>query len=676
MGQKKSKKILMKPKAMTTKTNNQNWFSIKAKSKGTAEISIYDEIGMWGVSAKQFSKELMDYGDLKHINLHIHSPGGDAFDGIAIYNLLKNHSAQKTVYIDGLAASMASVIAMAGDKIVMPENAMMMIHKPWGVQGGDAEDMRKYAELLDKVEGSLTSAYINKTGIDENELAEMLSNETWLNGKECLELGFADELAEPVLAMASIQSRKLEDYENMPKAIKNLLEPKAQAKAPKEEKAPENKVIIEPQNKVVEKEVDNAAAVQAELTARNEAIKSVFKPFAGQFDDVLIECLSDLSCTKDKAQEKLLAKLGEKTTPSVTNSVIYVGNGNIVGDSIKASLLSATGNGERQNDNIYNGMTLRELARASLVDRGVGVAGLNPLQMVGLAFTHSTSDFGHILIDVAHKSVMKGWEEANENFAEWTTKGTLSDFRPAHRVGLGGFESLPQVREGAEYTYVTLGDTGTLVSLATYGALFSITRQTIINDDMNMLTSIPFKLGRAARATIADLIFAQLTGDPVMAYDGKKLYDASHKNTLTNGAIDVTNIDNAIQMMNAHKSFDGKQQLAIEPDVMLTPTTLFTRAKQVVGSASVEGADINSGIINPIQNILPITKSQRLQAHNAKQWYLLNKEAIEVSYLNGVETPFIDQQTGFTIDGVTTKVRIDAGVNVLDHRGIIRVTNK
>ncbi|THA06471.1 Mu-like prophage major head subunit gpT family protein, partial [Rodentibacter pneumotropicus] len=170
------------------------------------------------------------------------------------------------------------------------------------------------------------------------------------------------------------------------------------------------------------------------------------------------------------------------------------------------------------------------------------------------------------------------------------------------------------------------------------------------------------------------LVFAQLTGDPVMAYDGKKLYDATHKNTLTGGKIDISTIDSAIQLMNAQKSFDGKQ-LAIEPDLLLTPTALYTKTKQVLGSSSVEGADINAGIINPLQNVVPVVKSQRLQAQNAKNWYLINKQAIEVSYLNGVETPFIDQQTGFTVDGVTTKVRIDAGVNVLDHRGIVRVTN-
>jgi len=210
--------------ANVTKTNNQSWYSIKAKANDTAEISIYDEIGFWGVSAASFAQDLKDCGNnIKQINLHIHSPGGDVFDGIAIYNLLKNHPANVTVYIDGLAASMASVIAMAGNEVIMPENAMMMIHKPWGIQGGDAEDMRKYADLLDKVENTLIPAYANKTGKTPEELAEMLSAETWLNGKECVEQGFADKLAEPLVAMASIKSRKLEDFENMPKAMKDML---------------------------------------------------------------------------------------------------------------------------------------------------------------------------------------------------------------------------------------------------------------------------------------------------------------------------------------------------------------------------------------------------------------------------------------------------------------------
>ena len=672
--------MILAPVAMTasvTKTNNQSWYSIKAKANDTAEISIYDEIGYWGVTAKSFSKDLKALGNnLKQINLHIHSPGGDVFDGIAIYNLLKNHPANVTVYIDGLAASMASVIAMAGNEVIMPENAMMMIHKPWGIQGGDAEDMRKYADLLDKVENTLIPAYASKTGKTPEELAEMLSAETWLNGKECVEQGFADKLAEPLVAMASIKSRKLEDFENMPKAMKDMLfkpqgnagtNPALQA-TPTEQSAPVNTTQTVT--------VDNTAQVQAELNKRNADIKAVFAPFGSTHDALLVECLGDLSITAEQAKDKLLAKLGAGTTPSAT-ATPYAGNGNIVGDSIKQSLLARAGiDKDKANakDNAYNAMTLRELARASLVDRGVSVSGQNAMSMVGLAFTHSSSDFGQILIDVAHKSLLKGWETAAENFEQFTSRGTLTDFRAAKRVGLGDFGYLPQVGEGEEYTYGTIGDEGASVALATYGKLFSITRQAILNDDMHLLTKIPEKMGQAARATIAKLVFALLTGN-AKAQDGKALFDASHKNTITNAVLDIANIDKGIQLMNGFVNASG-EPLEIEPEFMLLPTSMYTRGLQLIKSASVEGADANSGIINPLRDIVTPVKSARLQAADEKSWYLINKEAIEVSYLDGIDTPYIEQQNGFTVDGVSTKVRIDAGVNVIDYRGIVKVTNK
>ena len=673
--------MILSPMAMAanvTKTNNQSWYSIKAKASDTAEISIYDEIGFWGVSAASFAQDLKDCGNnIKQINLHIHSPGGDVFDGIAIYNLLKNHPANVTVYIDGLAASMASVIAMAGNEVIMPENAMMMIHKPWGIQGGDAEDMRKYADLLDKVENTLIPAYASKTGKTPEELAEMLSAETWLNGKECVEQGFADKLAEPLVAMASIKSRKLEDFEKMPNEIKNMLfKPQGNAGTNPASQATPTPAPTAPVNQSSTVPVDNTVQVQAELNKRNADIKAVFAPFGTTHNDLLVECLGDLSITPEQAKDKLLAKLGAGTTPSAAVTP-YADNGNIVGDSVKQSLLARAGIDKDQSNtkaNAYSGMSLRELARASLADRGVSVAGQNAMGIVGLAFTHSSSDFGQILIDVAHKSLLKGWETAAENFDQFTSRGTLTDFRAAKRIGLGDFGHLPQVGEGEEYTYGTIGDEGASVALATYGQLFSITRQAIINDDMHLLTKIPEKMGQAARATIAKLVFALLTGN-AKAQDGKALFDASHKNTITNAVLDLANIDKGIQLMNGFVNARG-EPLAIEPEFMLLPTSMYTRGLQLIKSASVEGADANSGIINPLRDIVTPVKSARLQAADEKSWYLINKEAIEVSYLDGIDTPYMEQQQGFTVDGVSTKVRIDAGVNVIDYRGIVKVTNK
>ncbi|WP_241951864.1 ClpP-like prohead protease/major capsid protein fusion protein [Pasteurella multocida] len=639
--------------------DTQSWFSIKAGANNTAEISIYDEIGGWGISAKAFAKQLKDLGNIKKINLHIHSPGGSVFDGMAIFNLLNTHSAKKTVYIDGLAASMASVIAMVGDTVIMPENAMMMIHKPWGIQGGDAEDMRKYADLLDKIEETLISAYTKKTGKSEEELAEMLAEETWLNGKECVEHGFADQLVEPVKAMATLNSKRLEEFSNMPKAVQDMLfTPKAQTQT-----AQTGTTVL-----------DKTAEIKAQSEKRIADIKAVFTPFAGQ-QDLLIECLSDVNMSAEQAKDKLLAKLGASVTPSAGAG--YVDNGNIVGDSVKNALLARAGKTAIEKDNAYNGMTLRELARASIADRGVSVRGMNGMNIVGLAFTHSSSDFGSILLDVAHKSVLEGWATSTDNFDRFTTKGSVSDFRKHNRICLTEFGTLPKVAEGEEYAYGTIGDKQVAVAIVTYGKMFSITRQAIINDDMQMLTRIPYLMGQSARATVAKLVYSLLTKKGLKWQDGKDLFSSVRGNLLTGGGtkLDLANIDKAIQLMNGHVD-KNEMPFLIEPEFLLAPTSLATTARQIVGSSSVAGADANSGIINPLRNFAEVLKSQTLQKEDPTSWFLINPLGIEVNYLDGVDQPYLEQQDGFTVDGVVSKVRIDAGVDVIDPRAIVKVTNQ
>ncbi|WP_432652702.1 ClpP-like prohead protease/major capsid protein fusion protein [Providencia manganoxydans] len=652
---------------------DKSWFQMKATSETSADIYIYDEIGGWGISARRFTEDLISLGNINHINLHIHSPGGEVFEGIAIYNQLKNHNATITVYIDGLAASMASVIAMVGTEIIMPTNAMMMIHKPWGVSWGDANDMRDYADLLDKVENVLIPAYMEKTGKTKEEIEAMLGEETWLTAEECVEHGFANTVIEPVKAMASLSSKRIEEFKSMPNPLKNSLT------KPKNTIAPVNDPAPQPQNSTNTPQ-PNTADIQAQARqaeqARMNGIKDLFAMFGGKHDDMMMECALDVNCSIEDARNKLLNKLAQEATP--TNTVdygahIYANNGNIVGDSVRASLMTRAGYDEAQADNPYNCMTLRELARMSLSDRGVGVASYNPMQMIAMAFTHTTSDFGNILLDVANKSILQGWNEAEETFDLWTKKGQLSDFKVAHRVGMGGFNSLRTVREGAEYKYVTTNDKKETIALATYGELFSISRQAIINDDMSMLTDVPMKLGRAAKATIGDLVYVILTKNEKMQSDSKPLFSADHNNSIK-GGMDVATIGNGRTAMRKQK--EGSRTLNIRPAFMLVPTALEIAATQVVGSGSVKGADVNANIINPIRNIAEIITEPRLDDQSDTTWYMASAkgtDTIEVAYLNGVDTPYIDQQEGFTSDGVTTKVRIDAGVAPVDYRGLLRV---
>ena len=690
---------LAAPMAMAAALTNENkpqesWYSIKALSRGMAEILLYDEIGALGITAQQFAAELKALGDLSLISLRIHSPGGSIVDGTAIYNLLKHHPARVEAHIDGVAASMASVIAMAADIVFMPANAMMMVHRPWGIQGGEADDMRRYADLLEKLEGSMVAAYMAKTKKSEADIKALLKAETWMDGREAVAAGFADQLTEPLAAAAHLNSKRMQEFNHMPEALKALLQPRASttpaaapstpAAAPAVAAAP-----AAPAAAVVD-ETALRASIQTAENARRDGIRAVFQPFASSHGDMLNDVLLDSAVTVEQAQARLLTSLASGATPSAgpgsrtgANAYVYAGNGNLVGDSVRACVMARAGHEELQADNAYNHMSLRELARASLHDRGIGVASLNPMQMVGLAFTHTTSDFGVILMDVAHRSMLQGWDLAEETYHLWTKKGQLSDFKVSHRIGLGEFPSLRQVREGAEYKYVTVGANSQQIALATYGELFSITRQAIINDDMSLLTDIPSKMGMAAKGTIGDLVYGILTSNPKLA-DGKALFHDDHNNLLTgaSSALSIASLDQGRTQMRTQKTSkeSGKERpLNIRPAYVLTPVALESKALQLINSTSVPDAQVNQGVANPIQGMAKVIGEPRLDDNSAASWYLAaaqGKDTIEVAYLNGVETPYMEQQQGFTVDGVATKVRIDAGVAPLDYRGLVKANGK
>ncbi len=193
----------------------RSWYAIRARAEG-AEVSIYDEIGAYGVSAKSFLDELGALPGDGPLTLRLNSPGGSVFDAVAIYNALKRHAGPVSVWIDGIAASAASYVAMAGDEVVMPENAFLMIHDPSGVVFGTAEDMRAMAEALDKIKGSLVAGYVAKSGGNDDDIAALMAKEAWLDAAEAVELGFADRLAEPVRIAARFDIGR---FRNAPPAL-------------------------------------------------------------------------------------------------------------------------------------------------------------------------------------------------------------------------------------------------------------------------------------------------------------------------------------------------------------------------------------------------------------------------------------------------------------------------
>jgi ATP-dependent Clp endopeptidase proteolytic subunit ClpP len=195
--------------------SKKSWYQIKSMSDDVVTISIHDEIGYWGISAKDFITELMQYPDAKTINLSIHSPGGEMIDGFAIYNAIKAHTATVHGHVEGIAASMASVILMAADTISMPENAFIMIHNPSGGAWGESDDLRHMADLMDKFKASAMTIYQNKTGLPDDELSAMLDAETWLDGHEAMAKGFVDTVTDAI-EVAAKASAFNKHFKSMP----------------------------------------------------------------------------------------------------------------------------------------------------------------------------------------------------------------------------------------------------------------------------------------------------------------------------------------------------------------------------------------------------------------------------------------------------------------------------
>jgi ATP-dependent Clp protease, proteolytic subunit ClpP len=198
---------------------------MKALNDGKAEIFIYSDIGYdWWEdksTAQLFAEELKNLGDVSSIDLHINSNGGDVFDGQAIHTLIKNHKGFVTAYIDGLAASIATVIAMGADKVIMPKNAMMMIHNAWTGLYGNANDLRKMADDLDHINDTIVHTYLAKVKdkTDEATIRDLMNKESWLNAEECLSLGLCDEVSEPVKMAACLTKEQAHKFKNAPKEL-------------------------------------------------------------------------------------------------------------------------------------------------------------------------------------------------------------------------------------------------------------------------------------------------------------------------------------------------------------------------------------------------------------------------------------------------------------------------
>lgn len=285
---------------------SKQWFKMQAAGSGVGEIRIFNDIGDYGITASDFVGELESLGKVSTLNIAISSNGGDVSQGFAIYNILNRHSARKVVTVEGLAASMASVIAMVGDEVVMPANAMMMIHNPWGALMGEADQIKSFGEALETMQDNIADAYVARTGMDKAEVLDMMARETWLSAKRAVELGFADSVENALQIAAAFDVSK---FKHVPQKfaaankerLKTMSKTKQNAKAADTEESGDD-----------EEKPKSAAQIRADVLAQAREIRSIcnlsgFPKLAEGFiekDTPLSEVIAALDAEKAKGSKR------------------------------------------------------------------------------------------------------------------------------------------------------------------------------------------------------------------------------------------------------------------------------------------------------------------------------------------------------------------------------------
>jgi len=278
-----------------------------------------------------------------------------------------------------------------------------------------------------------------------------------------------------------------------------------------------------------------------------------------------------------------------------------------------------------------------------------------------------------------NKSVAEGYNTAGETWSIWAGIGSVPDFKTNTIVRASETDDLIELPEGTPYTYGSLSDAKEQIAIATYGKKMAITRQAIINDDLGMLSDVPMKMGEAAARKVGDLPYSVLTTNAAMG-DGVVLFNTAHSNIATSTLIDppsVASLSGAVLAMTTQKDLKGLRRLNIRPEFFIAPRALEFSSEILFrtvnysdeGTLGTPDDAIGSTRINPFGgSYFNRVYEARLDDTSATAWYLAGArgKTVKVFFLNGQQTPYIEQQQGFDIDGIEIKVRIDAAAKAVD----------
>jgi ATP-dependent protease ClpP protease subunit len=659
---------------------------VRSLASGTAEITVTGDVG-WDVTAAGVASVLAGLAPEAPLTIRVNSYGGVAFEGLAIHNMLARHPGRKTVVVDALAASAASIIAMAGDDVVMPEASFLMIHNGGAMTMGNRADHAETMALLARVDGAMAGIYANRTGLPVEEIESLMAAETWLKADEAVAKGFATRVegeaaSQPLTARAANAVRA---YAHAPQEVLAMVQapiipvvtpttPTTEGSMPDTETLPAG-----------QPPADAVTAAAKPIVASLEQLQAIAARAKLGAEFVVAQLTA--KATERQASDAALEILASRSPERPASAVPPAGNSDAI-SSIKASILRR---GQVKKPEIlaaavgYEGMNLRDMAVEFVTAQtGRSPGYMAPDKLFREAFRVSasgtvgmltTSDFGQLLGDTAGEIVLDGFLAASTEWRKVARTFNFDDFKEKQIRGGFDLPDLELVREHGEITYGALARSFAKIKLETFAKGFAFSRQAIINNDLEEFTSNARAYGAMAARSLSARVWRVfiLGTTTILMPDGNPLFHASHGNlAATGGPINDATLAAAETAMMQQAAVPGKP-LGLTPRYLIVGINRRHEARAFLSSETITST--TSGITTTSRN----TYYGNLEliyepTFPANAWALMADPAVRplvaVPLLNGSETPDVVSEASFDTFGVKVRVSLDYEAAPIDTIGV------
>ena len=666
---------------------------------GPVGLSFWDDEGLTATDVRAAMVGLSG-----PLTVRLNSGGGNAFEGAAIHSVLKSYPGEMTIVVEGIAASAASLLAMAADEIAMAEGAVMMIHDPSGMTWGTADDHRDQAEVLDTLANEYSAVYAKRAGLPVDEMRTLMKDELWMGGEEAVERGFADATVsnddeEPAMAAFPYQ-----EFTSAPERLVAMAEDKGwradglrsiRAAVPAVTKETEmsvkEKTAVKDTPKEVEPptpaapEMDAKVKATLDAAARREAVMTIAgtRLTGSEIEDIVAKH-SDPAEAKmaavDMIADKRIAEEAPITTPSATITAdASEKKFDAMRDALAVTMFGGTLEGAATE---FAGLTPKRLAielaggfKHGMSDYDLVKKGMSARGVLMSGGFHSTSDFTYLTASTMNRSLRAMYQSRPGTWRQISRIRSAADFRTLYSTQAGGDFSLSTINETGEYKNTILTDTGEQYAVVRKGRKVTLSFEAVINDDMSAFARIPMDFARGALNMESSTVWGLINANGNMS-DGNAFFDATHGNIDASGAaISAASVGAARKAMWEQRTVGadaaGDDFIEAEPNLLFVPPALEITALQFA-TATTPDSDSNT---NPFKNTLtPVTEARigaAVTGGDDAAWYLFDSQLppVEAAFLQGFDAPMIEAMEKTDPDGVCVIARHIFGAGLVEYRG-------